>query len=152
MVIYLGADHGGFALKEKLKAVLKQDGYDPADLGAATYRDGDDYPDFAIPVAEKVSVAPDEARGILICRSGFGMDIVANKFPGVRAALPLSPDHIYQGRHDDDVNVLCLAADFIDDATAQNIMKVFISTPFAGDERYARRLKKIAEAEHHGIS
>jgi ribose 5-phosphate isomerase B len=147
MVIYIGADHGGFALKEKLKAVLKNDGYDPDDLGAAAYQDGDDYPDFAAPVAEKVSIAPETSRGILICRSGFGMDITANKFPGVRAALPLSPDHIYQGRHDDDVNVLCIAADFVDEATALNMMKVFLSTPFAPDERYTRRIKKIADVE-----
>lgn len=147
MVIYLGADHGGFALKEKLKAVLKNDGYDPADMGSATYRDGDDYPDFAIPVARRVSAAPETSRGILICRSGFGMDITANKFPGVRAALPLSADHIYQGRHDDDVNILCIAADFMDETTALNVMKIFLSTPFAREERYARRLGKITNVE-----
>jgi len=144
MVIYLGADHGGFALKEKLKEVLKRDGYDLVDLGASTFQDGDDYPDFAAPVAERVGADPDTSRGILICRSGFGMDITANKFPGVRAALPLSSDHIYQGRHDDDVNILCLSADFIDETTALNMMKIFLSTPFAKEERYTRRLKKIS--------
>ena len=75
------------------------------------------------------------------------MDIVANKFPGIRAVLPMSPDHAYQARHDDDANVLCFAADFMDDASAANIMKVFLSTPFAKEERYARRLQKIADIE-----
>jgi ribose 5-phosphate isomerase B len=147
MTIYLGADHGGFALKEKIKETLKWDGYDVLDLGALERTEGDDYPDFGILVAEKVGQAPDMARGVLVCRSGFGMDIVANKFPGVRAMLPTSPDHAYQGRHDDDVNVLCFAADFIDEATALNIVKIFLSTPFAKEERYARRLRKITDIE-----
>jgi ribose 5-phosphate isomerase B len=147
MTIYLGADHGGFALKEKIKAELAGEGYEIVDSGAAARVEDDDYPDFGIPVAQKVSQAPDNARGILICRSGFGMDIVANKFRGVRAMLPMSPDHAYQGRHDDNVNVLCFAADFVSEETALNIVKVFISTPFAKDERYARRLQKITDIE-----
>ena len=147
MTIYLGADHGGFVLKEKIKETLKWNGYDVIDLGALEHATDDDYPDFGIPVAEKVSQTPDTARGILICRSGFGMDIVANKFPGVRAMLPTSPDHAYQGRHDDDTNVLCFAADFIDETTALNVVKIFLSTPFAKEERYARRLQKITDIE-----
>jgi ribose 5-phosphate isomerase B len=75
------------------------------------------------------------------------MDIAANKFPGVRAVLPMSPDHAYQARHDDDANILCFAADFIDNAAALNIMKVFLSTPFGKEERYARRFQKIADIE-----
>jgi RpiB/LacA/LacB family sugar-phosphate isomerase len=147
MVIYLGADHGGVGLKEKLKEALQEEGYEIIDFGAFERTEGDDYPDFGVPVAEKVSLAPDVSRGILICRSGFGMDIVANKFPGVRAMLPVSPDHAYQGRHDDDANILCFAADFTDEATALKIVKVFLSTPFAKEERYARRLEKISNIE-----
>ena len=75
------------------------------------------------------------------------MDIAANKFPKVRAVLPSSPDHAFQARHDDDANVLCFAADFIDDAVAENITKVFLSTAFAKEDRYARRLQKIADIE-----
>ena len=81
MTIYIGADHGGFNLKEYLKGILKNDGYDVVDCGASERVEGDDYPDFAAAVAEKVSRAPDQSRGILICRSGFGMDIAANKIP-----------------------------------------------------------------------
>jgi RpiB/LacA/LacB family sugar-phosphate isomerase len=147
MTIYMGADHGGFALKEKLKQLISADGYEVADMGASAVVADDDYPDFGKLVAMKVSQAANQSLGILLCRSGFGMDIVANKFPHVRAALAMSPDHIYQGRHDDDVNVLVLAADFIDEATAGKIVKVFLSTPFAKDERYARRLEKIAQIE-----
>lgn len=147
MVIYIGADHGGFALKERLKQIMKTAGYDLTDLGAATQVVDDDYPDFARAVAERVSADPVESRGILICRSGFGMDIVANKFRDVRAGMPMSPDHAFQGRHDDDINVISLAADFIDEPTAVNIVKVFLSTPFAKEERYARRLEKIANVE-----
>jgi len=153
MTIYLGADHRGFALKEKLKKMLVDEAYDVVDLGASALVPDDDYPDFARAVAEAVikdqggARAGDEgSRGILVCGSGFGVDIAANKIPGIRAALPMSPDHIYVGRHDDDVNVLALAADFIDEATAQKIMKTFLSTPFARDEeRYRRRLQKIEQ-------
>jgi ribose 5-phosphate isomerase B len=147
MTIYIGADHGGFNLKESLKGVLKNDGYDVVDCGASEHVDGDDYPEFAAAVAERVSRAPDQSRGVLACRSGFGVDIVANKFPKVRAVLPMSPDHAYQARHDDDANVVCFAADFMDDASVKNIVKVFLSTPFAKEERYARRLQKIADIE-----
>ena len=150
MTIYLGADHGGFDLKEHLKDVLKNNGYDVVDCGALKHVEGDDYPDFAIAVAKNVSAMLDRSRGILICRSGFGMDIAANKFPGIRAVLPGSPDHAYQARHDDDANILCFAADFIDATSAENITKIFLSTPFAKEERYARRLLKIADIESGG--
>ena len=147
MTIYLGADHRGFKLKERLKEVFKNDAYDVVDLGAPELVPTDDYPDYTAAVAEKVAASPLDARGIVVCGSGFGVDIVANKFPGVRAALAMSPDHVYQGRHDDDVNVLALAADFLDDATAVNIVKVFLTTPFAKEERYVRRLGKITAIE-----
>ena len=147
MTIYLGADHRGFALKEKLKQILVDDAYVVVDCGAAAYDKDDDFPDFAKTVAEAVVKSPSEDRGILICGSGFGVDIAANKYPGIRAALAMSPDHIYVGRHDDNVNILALAADFIDEAMAVKIMKTFVSTPFAKEERYERRLGKIEKME-----
>lgn len=148
MTIYLGADHRGFALKEAIKKILKDDGYDVADLGAEQYDKDDDYPTFAGAVARKVSEDPALRRGIVICGSGFGVDIAANKFAGVRSALAMSSDHIYVGRHDDDVNVLALAADFLDQATAIKIVKVFVSTPFAKEEpRYKRRLDQVTRFE-----
>ena len=147
MTIYLGADHRGFNLKERLKRELVNNAYDVVDCGAPKLVPDDDYPDYASAVAAKVSAAPDMGRGIVICGSGFGVDIVANKFNGVRAGLAISSDHAYQGRHDDGLNVLALAADFVDEATAINIVKVFLTTPFAKEERYARRLQKIERIE-----
>ncbi len=147
MNIYIGADHGGFALKGQLEAELKNEGYAVMDMGDDRPVTDDDYTDFAHAVAVQVAGDPQGRRGIVICRSGFGVDIVANKTKGVRAALAMSPDHIYQGRHDDDVNVLALAADFLAPEDASKMVKVFLTTPFGGDERYARRLKKIGEIE-----
>jgi ribose 5-phosphate isomerase B len=147
MTIYTGADHGGFALKEKIKAALRGEGYEVIDMGAEKPIEDDDYPDYASAVARKVQSDPLNARGIVICRSGFGVDIVANKYDGVRAALATSPEHAYQGRHDDDVNVLALAADFIDEAVALKAAKVFLITPFAKEDKYSRRLEKIGKIE-----
>lgn len=147
MLIYIGADHRGFALKEYLKTVLKADTYEVADAGALQQVPDDDYPDYAKLVAEKVSESPSQVRGILICGSGAGVDIVANKFANVRSVLAISPDQVYQVRHDDDVNVLSIAADFTDGDTAAKMVKLFLSTPFAKEEKYSRRLDKISILE-----
>ncbi len=147
MTIYIGADHGGFNLKERLKEILASEDYAVVDIGAAQLVVGDDFPDFASAVAERVAKGDPEDRGIVICRSGFGVDIVANKFAGIRSALAMSPDHIYQGRHDDDVNVLALAADFITPDVAEKIVKVFLSTPAASDPRYLRRKEEIRDID-----
>lgn len=149
MNIYIGADHRGFDMKSRLVAELKSSGYTVIDVGASSLIAGDDYPDFARAVAENVAQDPAGRRGIVICGSGFGVDIAANKVKGVRAALAMSPDHISQGRHDDDVNVLALAADFISSEDASKMVKVFLITPFAKEERYVRRLWKIADIENH---
>lgn len=147
MTIYLGADHRGFKLKEQLKQQLMDEAYTVVDLGAETLMPDDDFPDYARKVALEVGKNPNEDRGIVICGSGFGVDVAANKFPGIRAGLPMSPDHIYAGRHDDDVNVLALGADFIDPGIALKIAKTFLSTPFERKEKYLRRLEKIAKFE-----
>ena len=147
MIIYIGADHRGFALKEHLKAILKNDIYEVVDVGAKTLVPDDDYPIYAKAVAEKVSAAPADAKGILICGSGFGVDEAANKFTRVRSALASSPDQVYQARHDDDANVLSLAADFVDEPTAEKIVKVFLTTPFAHEPKYQRRLDEMGEIE-----
>ena len=147
MTIYLGADHRGFALKEKLKQLLMNEAYDVVDLGAQTLVPTDDYPDYALAVAEAVGKNPDVDRGILICGSGFGVNIAANKLRGIRAVLPMSSDHAYVARHDDDANILALAADFTDGATVQKIVKTFLSTPFDREERYLRRVEKISKLE-----
>jgi ribose 5-phosphate isomerase B len=148
MIIYIGADHRGFYLKETLKQALKTDGYEVMDLGNAESDGNDDYPDFAGAVAEKVAGTDDQVRGIVICGSGIGVDVVANKFNGVRSALAISAEQIRAGRQDDDVNVLSLAADFIKPEDALNVVKIFLSTPFKKEDRYSRRLGKIAELEN----
>lgn len=148
MVIYLGADHGGFELKERLKTVLLGHGYEVVDAGALAPVPEDDYPDYGAAVAGQVGAAPDQRRGILICRSGVGMDIVANKFKNIRACLASSADHAYQARRDDDVNVLALAADFISGEEADKIVQTFLATPFSGEARHRRRLDKIFQIEN----
>jgi len=148
MTIYIGADHRGFLLKEHLKPFLKGLGYEVMDMGAEALVEDDDFPVYASAVAKKVAESPAEARGVVICGSGFGVDIVANKFKGVRSALAMSPEHAYQARHDDDANVLALAADFIVDGTvAEQISKVFFATPFAREDKYSRRLEEIEKTE-----
>ncbi len=152
MTIYIGADHRGFFLKQTIKDALAKDGYKLTDVGAAALDLADDYPDFAAAVGEKMAAAVASgdatARGIVICGSGFGADIVANKFKGVRSALAMSPEHIRVGRHDDDVNVLAIAADFIKPDDALAIARAFLSSPFENtEERYLRRLNKISEIE-----
>lgn len=142
MKIYIGADHRGFALKEKLKEYFAQKQYRVIDVGNAAYDPDDDYPDVANAVAEKVGADPD-ARGILICGSGAGVAIAANRHPFVRAATITDIKQAFMARNDENVNILALAADFIDEKTAEEIADVFLTTPFSGDERHARRLSKI---------
>ncbi len=146
MVIYLGADHRGFKLKEFIADFLKERGYEVADIGNSEYDESDDYVDFAKKVAEKISLTPSD-RGILVCGSGVGMDVVANKFRKVRSALAMSPDQVYDARHDDNVNVLSIAADFTSEADAQKLVNTFLETPFGGEERLNRRLDKITQIE-----
>ncbi len=146
MIIYLGADHRGFQLKEVLKSILHEGGYEVVDKGAMEFTDGDDYPKYAAAVAREISKNPGD-RGIVLCGSGVGVDVVANKFPGVRAALAISTDQIFNARHDDDANVLAVAADFTDEEAVKNIAHVFLVTPFSGEPRHERRLREIGEIE-----
>jgi len=147
MTVYLGADHRGFNLREFIKKQLLSAGYSVVDVGNTTADPDDDFPDFAKAVAEKVAEHPAEDRGIVICGSGFGVDIVANKFRGVRSALAMSPVHVTAGRNDDNVNVLALAADFLDESTASAIVEKFLETPFADKEKYNRRIGKVSQLE-----
>ena len=148
MLIYLGADHKGFDLKERIKNALKEWGYSEVyDVGGAELKDDDDYPDVAALVAREVSKDPENTRGMLACGSGAGVDIVANKFRGVRSVLAISADQVFDARRDDNVNVLSLSADAVDSEGAQAIVRVFLNTPFAREERFVRRLEKISKIE-----
>ena len=143
MILYIGADHGGFELKESLKQFLSESGYTVNDVGNTELDSGDDYVDFAKMVAEEVSKDVSTRKGILICRSGHGVDIVANRYPQIRSALVFSPDHAVVSRNDDDANVLSLPADYIDFETAKKIVSAWLQTPFSEEERYKRRIEKI---------
>ncbi len=148
MVIYLGADHRGFELKETIKAELLSQGYQVVDLGNTRKDEADDYVDFAAAVAKKVSLDPMLSRGILFCGSGVGMDVAANKFRKVRSVLGILPDQVYDARHDDDANILSVAAGFTGEEQAKEMVRVFIQTPFGGDDKYRRRLEKITQIEN----
>ncbi len=147
MIVYFGADHRGFHLKNKLKHFVVGLGYHVVDLGDTIYDKFDDYPDFAAAVARKVSEHPEQSRGIVICGSGVGVDVVANKFPGVRSVLAISADQVAHARKTDDVNVLSLEADFVRELEAQNEIHSFLETEFLKDEKYVRRLEKIKRIE-----
>jgi len=147
MVIYLGTDHRGFELKEHLKSVLAARGYPVVDLGAPSYDESDDYTDIAAAVAKKVSANTETSRGLLLCGSGVGVSVVANKFPNVRAALVATPDQAFDSRNDDDANVLCLGTNYLDAAAAEKITIVWLATPFAKEPRFLRRIHEISEIE-----
>ncbi|MHB9019561.1 MAG: RpiB/LacA/LacB family sugar-phosphate isomerase [Minisyncoccota bacterium] len=145
MVIYIGADHRGFNHKEAIKKYLAGLGYTISDMGNEKYDELDDYPDFAEKVAKKVSI--EGGVGVLICGSGAGVDIVANKFSGVRSALVSNSEQAIDAKTDDDVNVLSLAADYTSIEDSKKIISLWIGAKFSGEERFKRRLKKITEIE-----
>lgn len=145
--IHIGADHRGFALKEQLKAWLMAEGHEVVDHGNTVLDPEDDFPPYAFKLAE--AVAEDEAnnRGILVCGSGVGVTIAANKVPGARASLGLSSEMVKKGREDDDMNILVLAADFQDQALSQALVTSFLNTPVDTAERRQRRLQQIKNYE-----
>lgn len=143
--IFVGTDHAGFELKEKLVPFLKELGYEVEDKGAFSLDEKDDYPDFVAPVAEEVSKAPEDTRGIVLGGSGQGEDMVADKFPHVRSAVyyggPL--EIVKLSREHNDANILSLGARFISEEEAKTAVKLWLETPFSGEERHARRIEKI---------
>ena len=156
MKIYLGADHAGFELKEKLKVWLKNEGHQVFDEGAFELDPNDDYPDFIKIVAKLVAADPENHRGIILGGSGQGEAICANRFAGVRAAvyygLPRAElgngqDIITLSREHNNANVLSLGARFMDEEEAKRVVKLWLKTKFSGEERHERRIKKIDEPE-----
>ncbi len=140
--IFIGAGHRGFELKEQMIARLTAAGYVVTDCGAATYDADDDYPDYAKCVAQRV-VATESARGIVICGSGVGVCVAANKVPSVRAGLALNAKQVREATAHDHLTVLCLAADYTDPETAWDAVHAFLTTPYSSEERHVRRVKKI---------
>jgi len=144
MQIGLACDHGGFELKEELKAFLKSIGAELIDLGTFN-EDSVDYPDYGILVAEKISKGELE-KGILICGTGIGMSIVANKFPKVRAALANDLYSSRCSREHNDANILIIGGRIVGKELAKEIVKIWLDTPFVGG-RHKRRLEKIKALE-----
>lgn len=146
MRILIGADHGGFALKQELAEHLRKAGHEVIDLGALEYDAKDDYPDFALAVARGVA-AGDGERGVIVCGSGVGACVAANKVKGVRAVLSHDTYSAHQGVEHDDLNVLCLGGRIIGNALALEVVDAFVSANFSGEERHQRRLQKVLDAE-----
>jgi len=149
MKIGIAADHGGFALKQALREYLVSLNHEVIDFGATELNNGDDYPDFVIPLSRAV-VARQVRRGIAICGSGVGAAICANKVKGVRASLITDHFSAHQGVEDDDMNLLCLGGRITGIAVAKELVKVFLGAEFNGDERFVRRLNKVLAVEAGG--
>jgi ribose 5-phosphate isomerase B len=143
-MIAIGADHGGVELKRALVDAMRARGLEVVDVGTSG-ADSVDYPDFGRAVAERVARG-DAERGVLICTNGIGMSIVANKFPGVRAALVGDATAARMAREHNDANVLVLGGGMTGTFHARELLRIFLDTPFAGG-RHQRRIEKIAEIE-----
>jgi len=149
MRIAIGADHGGYPLNERVIDELRSAGHDVVDFGTHDGSVADDYPDYALKVGQ--AIQRNEADiGILICGSGVGASVAANKLKGVRAALCGDTYSGHQSREHDDCNVLCLGARVVGEELALEIVRAFIGAKFSGEDRHVRRLAKVAEMERHG--
>jgi ribose 5-phosphate isomerase B len=144
--IGIAADHGGFELKVKLTTALKAGGYEVEDFGAHELVIGDDYPDFVVPLARAV-MRGQVVRGLAICGSGVGACVAANKIPGVRAALITDSFSAHQGVEDDDMNIMCMGGQVTGYALSWDLVHTFLNAHFKGDDRFIRRLEKIAALE-----
>ena len=149
MKIGMAADHGGFEMKQVLIARLRALGHDVRDFGAASLDPSDDYPDFIVPLARAVATGELD-RGIVICGSGVGASVTANKVKGVRAGLCHDHYSVRQGVEDDDMNVLCLGGRVMGVEVAWDHAQTFIVSNFGGAERHRRRLAKVARLEAPG--
>lgn len=148
MKIYIGADHRGFELKEKIRTWLSSMHYDFCDLGATKYDPHDDYTKYAEEVALLVRDNPG-SMGVLLCGSGVGVEVVANKFDGIRAAIGKDVFQVEAGRHDDNMNILVIASDFTEEKEAKAMLISFLETKYGAKARYERRLEEIERLEEN---
>lgn len=146
MRIVLGADHAGFEMKQDLLAYVRGLGHETLDVGTASPTAPDDYPDFAAAVGAAIREGRAE-RGILICGSGVGASVAANKIPGVRAGLCHDAYSAHQGVEHDDMNVLVLGSRIIGPELARELARNFLAAKFTGEERHRRRLEKVRKIE-----
>ena len=150
--IFVGTDHAGYVLKEKLVSSLKLQGYEVIDKGAYEYNEGDDYPDFVVPVAKEVSRDSDNVKGIILGATGEGEAIAANRFPNVRAVVYYGQskcvvddeaDVIVRSRQHNNANILSLGARYLTEEKMMKAVNLWFDTPFSEKERHVRRLTKI---------
>jgi len=146
MRVGVGADHGGFEMKQELAKLLAQEGHELVDFGNTVLDTNDDYPDFAIPLARAVA-SGEVDRGVLVCGSGVGASVAANKVPGARAALCHDGFSSRQGVEDDDMNIICFGGRTMGIAIAWLCTKTFLAAKFSGAERHSRRLAKVIDLD-----
>lgn len=142
MKIFFATDHRGFLLAMKLYSWMESQGLPVVRISPEELVPQDDYTDYAKRVALEIST-DQEARGILFCGSGVGMDIAANRKKGVRSGLGISEDQVRAARADDDINILTIAADYTNFELAKKMIEIFLQTPFKNEEKYTRRIEKI---------
>lgn len=147
-MIYIAADHKGLELKAHINNWLKGRGFEFEDLGSYEYNHNDDYTDLAIDTGQRVAKNSENNRGILICGSGVGMSIAANKVKGIRAGLGFVPDQVHQARKDDNINILVLPAENVGEIQALSLVETFMETDFVKSENYQRRVDKITRYEN----
>lgn len=149
MRVAVGMDHGGFPLKEFILEELRKEGHEPVDVGAFQLDSTDDYPDFAEAVGAAILDGRAE-RGVLVCGSGVGACVAANKMKGIRASVCHDHYSAHQGVEHDNMNVLCLGARIIGPELAVDLIRAFLAAKFSGEERHARRLGKVNAIEAAG--
>lgn len=146
MIVAVGSDHAGFALKQLAIDTIRAAGHDALDCGAYSMDPNDDYPDFAAAVSRAIVDGRAE-RGVLVCGSGVGASVAANKFTGIRCALCHDSFSAHQGVEDDSMNVIALGARVIGPSLAQELIGVFLRATFSNAERHVRRLEKVKTFE-----
>jgi ribose 5-phosphate isomerase B len=146
MRIGIATDHGGFSLKEELVQQLRAAGHEVVDFGAHRLNEGDDYPDYVLPLAQAVA-AEEVERGVAICGSGVGASVCANKIRGIRAALIHDHFSARQGVEDDHMNILCMGGRTVGPAVAWDLVQTFLGAQFSQAQRHLRRLRKVASLE-----
>lgn len=145
MTIFIGADHNGFELKNKLMEYLQEKNIRVEDMGNYEHDPEDDHPIFAKKVAEAVLQHPEEFKGIVICGSGIGVTVAANRYKGIRAGLCQSEEAARHGRENDDINVLALASEYVQLEPTKKIVDTFLKTAFIPKEKYIRRSRQLDE-------
>ena len=150
MRVALGGDHAGFPLKQPAASWIKDLGHEVIDVGPFAYDPDDDYPDFTFKVTDAV-VSGRAVRGVLVCGSGVGASVAANKVPGIRCAICHDTYSAHQGVEHDDMNVLALGGRVVGEATARELIAAFLSAEFTGEERHRRRLSKVLKVERDGL-